>query len=677
MRSCTLVAYILGALTWARADEAFVSWEASSSTTAPSARSRFALAHQEELGALSTTEHYAWLYGGLDASSATSSELWQYDVVGASWTQRTAVGTVPPACRGCALVSTSSTALYLLMGESSAGTPVRTVHRLDLSGALTWSLVANTGPAARTEHTATVIEGGSAIVLFGGKLADDSVSNEAWRFDVGSGAWGASALALSGTPPAARTAHTATAISESLVAVFGGRGASDELLNDLYVLDTCALTWTAVGAVGSVAPAARRAHMAALVGRFLIVAHGLSAESEPLNDTWSTDAFAMLSGEAEWHEAAQVASGSGSSVPAARWAHAAIGFASGRLLTFGGLLGATSSTATSETWLLRPSCSGTRVLTAASGVLTDGAGAYASNLECVWVLSPSVSNVVIELTVLQSALADATDLLRLYDGTSATSTTLLSHTGDALPSPVLSTGGHLSVRLTTGQAGNAAGFRAAWRTLCAAGHQPSADGTCVPCAPGSFKSRAGDFACSACGTRAYAELAGSRECVPCPSGSSAPSEQPSAAEDCECEPGFFKRRGACGACVTGALCPGGSALHAKPGWCQVAEGVAVFKHCCSAGECPGGKGALCSAGVLTMGSEAVGSEGADPSPCAIRQVSLQTVALLSLNGEVWSVLAAVFVLVVTIPFCGGLYLGYARAHAAGGKPFGLCTLPLV
>ncbi|KAJ1632305.1 hypothetical protein T492DRAFT_838493 [Pavlovales sp. CCMP2436] len=237
----------LGVLACAsRAEEGSVRWDLSASSASPSPRSRVALGHQEQSNASGATEHYAWLFGGLKADGSTSTELWRYDVAADNWDLRLPSGSVP-ACHGCVFVSASTTSLHLLMGEDSTGAYVRTVYRLDISGAgLAWTLVANSGPVARSDHTSTVADGGDSIILFGGKNASGSPLSDVWQFNVNSSSW--TQLFPSGVAPAARAAHTATAISDSLIAVFGGVDGAGSPLNDLYLLGGydgryCGLEW--------------------------------------------------------------------------------------------------------------------------------------------------------------------------------------------------------------------------------------------------------------------------------------------------------------------------------------------------------------------------------------------------------------------------------------------------
>lgn len=126
--------------------------------------------------------------------------------------------------------------------------------------------------------------------------------------------------------------------------------------------------------------------------------------------------------------------------------------------------------------------------------------------------------------------------------------------------------------------------------LCHAGFSLQ-NGECVPCAPGHFKSDAGNQACTACAAGSFAadhgaaacttcpentvqENTGQTACVACPGNSSSPAGS-STTTDCKCNPGFETINNvACALCKRGsyqsthslaacALCPAGSTTSKK------------------------------------------------------------------------------------------------------------------
>jgi hypothetical protein len=654
-------ALAFGALACALADEAHISWKLRTSTPQPTTRARAGLAHQRATVG-SATRHYAWLFGGRDRTGAYKADLWRFDETAGLWEEQTsaAVGLVPDARTGCELVAASSTDLYLLMGvRGSTGAPTNEVLKLVVDGgaggaAPVWSLVASAGsvPAARWGHTATVARGGASIILFGGRLSAGSLENDVWEFETATGAW--TELFPSGVIPAVRAEHAAVALSATLILLHGGLGASG-VLADLVLLDLAANSWTVVGAAGD-APAPRRGHTAALVGRLLVVMDGYGDDTAlaPLADRWAADAYALLAGQAEW---VRPDAADDEPAPVGRWQHRAIGFDS-RMLVFGGWVAGNEGSATRETWLLRPSCSGTQTRIDTVGSLSDGFGRYAPLLDCSFVLSPAKPHTRLVLTLTESALADAFDRVYVYDSALADhAALLLSHSGASLPPPLVSSAGALRVRFVSGALGAGGGFRAAYRAVCAPGYAPDDAGACVACARGTYKPNAADAGCLPCGWRAFADGTGATQCAACPRGSSARSERAASAAECACDAGYVLHAdGSCAVCPTGALCAGGNASAPRAGWCArrgAAGAPPVFEHCCVAAECPGGeKAGGCAETTRTMAAAAA---DAAASPCAIRVVDFQNLRGLRPSAEVW----VVFSFALALWGAGALFGGFA------------------
>jgi hypothetical protein len=104
-------------------------------------------------------------------------------------------------------------------------------------------------------------------------------------------------------------------------------------------------------------------------------------------------------------------------------------------------------------------CSGTvqlAVSTAAIGI-GDGPGDYAESASCTWVVSASGP-----ITVTFSELNTEAnyDFVNLYDGTSSSAPLLGSYSGTAVPGPVSSTGGAITIVFTSDSSGVKTGFAA-------------------------------------------------------------------------------------------------------------------------------------------------------------------------------------------------------------------------
>ena len=69
---------------------------------------------------------------------------------------------------------------------------------------------------------------------------------------------------MSGQPPSPRHGHSATLIAKKII-IFGGRGLySNQIYNDLYILDTTSLTWSKPTLSGDI-PCPRYYHAAEMV----------------------------------------------------------------------------------------------------------------------------------------------------------------------------------------------------------------------------------------------------------------------------------------------------------------------------------------------------------------------------------------------------------------------------
>lgn len=91
-------------------------------------------------------------------------------------------------------------------------------------------------------ETVVAAEGvGPTVVLFGGVAAGlGEPLNEVVTLDLGAlGSWRSMwmKVELSGTPPRARYGHSATAITDHSLLVFGGATSGTTFLNDLHLLD--------------------------------------------------------------------------------------------------------------------------------------------------------------------------------------------------------------------------------------------------------------------------------------------------------------------------------------------------------------------------------------------------------------------------------------------------------
>lgn len=123
---------------------------------------------------------------------------------------------------------------------------------------------------------------------------------------------------------------------------------------------------------------------------------------------------------------------------------------------------------------------GTTNLSTCAGVLTDdgGSGNYSDNVDAVAIIAPPGASQV-TLTFTQFDLETNWDFLDVHDGPTVFSPLIGSYTGNVLPNngmPIVSSGGALTLHMTSDFIINAPGFEASWSSLGAT-NGPNADFT--------------------------------------------------------------------------------------------------------------------------------------------------------------------------------------------------------
>ncbi len=104
-------------------------------------------------------------------------------------------------------------------------------------------------------------------------------------------------------------------------------------------------------------------------------------------------------------------------------------------------------------------CTTGNVLNAASGTITDGSGSgnYAMNANCSWIIQPSGAT-SINITFTAFATEANYDFVRIYNGTSASGTLLVTYSGTTLPAALTVPSGSAFVQFTSDNIVAAAGF---------------------------------------------------------------------------------------------------------------------------------------------------------------------------------------------------------------------------
>jgi hypothetical protein len=173
-----------------------------------------------------------------------------------------------------------------------------------LGGTPSWSQLAPTGepPSARENFAAVYDPGSNRMVIFGG----NGPTNDVWVLSNANGLGGTptwTQLSPSGTLIPARVAHTAVYDpAKNRMIVFGGQGVSGAPLNDIWVLTDAngvgTPGWWQVALPGT-PPPARSEHSAVFDAGSsrMIVFGGEGTSGTPLNDTWVWQAGIYLAGD--------------------------------------------------------------------------------------------------------------------------------------------------------------------------------------------------------------------------------------------------------------------------------------------------------------------------------------------------------------------------------------------
>ena len=106
-----------------------------------------------------------------------------------------------------------------------------------------------------------------------------------------------------------------------------------------------------------------------------------------------------------------------------------------------------------------PLCAGNTTVTASGTILTEGAGTYANNMNCYWLITAPVGYLV-NVAFLTFSTEASYDYVRLYDGSSTAATLLGQLSGTTLPSSVRSSQPLMLVRFNSDGSNTNTGFTA-------------------------------------------------------------------------------------------------------------------------------------------------------------------------------------------------------------------------
>lgn len=143
-------------------------------------------------------------------------------------------------------------------------------------------------PSGRNGHSATLLQGGSSILILGGWLGNGPLAaGDVHMLDLCPLSW--ARPRLSGEPPGPCNMHTADIIGRNLLVFRGGDGRA--YLNDLHGLDLDTSTWYSVKTSGERPPP--RANHASAVDGFRLYIFGGWDGTKRLNDLYVLDTREM------------------------------------------------------------------------------------------------------------------------------------------------------------------------------------------------------------------------------------------------------------------------------------------------------------------------------------------------------------------------------------------------
>ena len=220
------------------------------------------------------------------------NDLWAYDPVSNSWTQRFPVGGPPVARSGHAAAWDTANNRMLVWGGTRAGG-----YPTDL-----WAYVPDTNtwvqlipdsdpgsPLGRNGHGVAWDTFNSRLLMFGGRDSGATYRNDLWSYNPGSNLW--TQLSPGGTLPSVREGHTAVWDSTNRrLLIFGGN--FGVYYNDLWAYDPFLNNWTQLVPSGTLPPV-RTSHGAgwdSVNGRMLIFG-GAGSGGGPRYDLWAYNIF--------------------------------------------------------------------------------------------------------------------------------------------------------------------------------------------------------------------------------------------------------------------------------------------------------------------------------------------------------------------------------------------------
>ncbi|CAH2067199.1 unnamed protein product [Thlaspi arvense] len=224
---------------------------------------------------------FLYVFGGFGRDDCLTNQVHVLDAETQIWTQPVIKG-VPPSPRDSHSCTTVGDKLFVFGGTDGINY-LKDLHILDTSSH-TWRIqdVRGEGPEGREAHSAVLVD--KRIFIFGGcgksSGSDDEVFyNDLYILNTETFVW--KRAVTTGNPPSARDSHTCSTWKKKIIVV-GGEDLNDYYLSDVHILDTETFVWKELKTSGQLLTP-RAGHVTVALERNLFVFGGFT-DSQDLYD---------------------------------------------------------------------------------------------------------------------------------------------------------------------------------------------------------------------------------------------------------------------------------------------------------------------------------------------------------------------------------------------------------
>lgn len=226
--------------------------------------------------------------------------------------------------------------IYVFGGRTQDKSFLEGVHVLDPHSLIWKAPRVKRSPPLRAFHTADALEN-SRLVVFGGfgpssaDPAESAFFNDTWLFVVDRTVW--ESCLVAGEPPPPRAAHASVLLTGSRAGkaasliIHGGTN-NEKSFGDLWQLSIGSATWEKVTTGGAKLPSPRAYHTASLVGMTIVVFGGRTTKTICKSDAYLLDLTSR-----EWTEVSRTAA---NAPLLGRSSHSAVVVGDEHVLIFGG-----------------------------------------------------------------------------------------------------------------------------------------------------------------------------------------------------------------------------------------------------------------------------------------------------------------------------------------------------